>query len=57
VVKTVGTPKAFVDDHRRLMAVQVCELKWLMIHQNNDTVLGAQKSLQAGLAHFGTPHM
>ena len=58
VVRIVGTsntlaalasPIDVVDDHRRLVAVQVGELERLVVDQHQDAVLGRQQRVESGL--------
>ena len=46
-----GEADDVVDDHRRLVAVQVGELVWLMVNQHEDAVFRAQQSVETGLGH------
>src|SRR5262249_28907423 len=38
----LGEANHVIDDHRRLVTVKVCELKGLVIDEDNDAVLGRQ---------------
>ncbi len=48
-LRGLGEANDIVDDHCRLVAVQVGELVGLMVNQHEDAVFGAEKGLEAGL--------
>ena len=51
-----GAPDDVVHDHRRLVAVQVGELKGLVIDQDQDRLLRGKEGVQAGLGGDGLGH-
>src|SRR5271169_5345310 len=49
--RQLGEADDIIDDHRRLMAVQVGELVGLMVDQHEDAVFRAQQGAETGLGH------
>jgi hypothetical protein len=48
----LGQGDDVVDDHRRLVAVQIRELLRLMVDQHEDAVFGAEQRVETGLRGF-----
>src|SRR5467141_513057 len=49
----LGEADDVVDDHRRLVAVQIGELVRLMVDQHEDAVFGAKQGVEASLGGHG----
>ena len=55
-LRRLGAPDDVVHDQRRLVAVQVGELKGLVIDQDQDRLLRGEEGAQAGLGGDGLGH-